>query len=59
MLLDFSRSLLCRFGKSEANAAASVHDDAQSGGIEDSPKNGEADEEEHDVTGKFSEHVNE
>jgi hypothetical protein len=56
VLLDLKGPRVSRFGKSEVNAAA-VLDDTQSGGIENSPDNGHADEEEQDTTGQFTQHV--
>ena len=56
MLLDLNRPRVSRFGKSEVNAAA-LPDDTQSGGIENSPDNGKADEEEQGTTGQFTQHV--
>ena len=58
VLLDLCGPLVRRFGKGEVNAAASVADDAQSHGIENSSENGEADEEEQDTTGQCTQHVN-
>ena len=57
MLLDFNGPRVSRFGKSEVNAAASVLDDTQSDGIENSPQNGQADEEEQDTACQFTQHV--
>ena len=57
VLLDFSRPLVCRLDEGEANAAVSVLDDTQSGGMENSPDNGQADEEEEDATGPVAQHA--
>jgi len=56
VLLDLSGPRVSGFGKGEVNAAA-VLDDTQSGDKENSPDNGQADEEEQDTTGEFTQHV--
>ena len=57
MLLNLSRPFVCRFGKSELRASAPIEDDTQSGGKQNSPENGQADEEEEDTAGQFAQHV--
>ncbi len=56
VLLDLSGPLVSRFGKGEVNAAGALLDDTQARGIENSPDNGQADEEEQDKTGQSTQH---
>jgi hypothetical protein len=57
VLLDFSRPLFNRSDEGDTDAAASGLDDTQSGGIGNSPGNGQADKEEQDTTGQSTQHV--